>query len=80
MFFPPGTPFFLWLGVVAIAVTYNALAIPLRASYGDVVEGDHVIVMWLVFDYLFDLVYLGDLLVVQPLACRATNDRYKVRF
>ena len=65
--------------MVAIAVTYNALAIPLRASYGEIVEGDHVIIMWLVFDYLFDLIFLMDLLVVQPLTCKATTERYKVR-
>lgn len=73
-----GTIYFLWLGVVSLAVVYSALAIPLRASYGDVVEGDGVLFMWLLFDYLFDAVYWFDFLAVQPFICVATSEGFKV--
>ena len=65
--------------MVSLAVVYNAMVIPLRASFGDDVEGSNVLYMWLVFDYLFDLVYWLDLLAIQPFLCMAASESSKVR-
>jgi len=51
---------------VAIAFVYNALAIFLRSAFdchdGD--EGD-LLPLWLTLDYVCDMVYLVDIIVVQ---------------
>ena len=58
-----GSVFLFWMGVVSLAFIYNAVAIPLRASFG--VYQSRGLVAWFVLDYLFDIVYLMDILTVQ---------------
>ena len=58
-----GGVFLLWRGVVCLAFTYNAVAIPLRASF-DIYQ-IRGLVAWFVLDYLFDIVYLLDIILVQ---------------
>ena len=64
---------------MSLAVVYNAVMIPLRASFRDDVEGNDVIYMWLVFDYLIDLIYWLDIIAIQPFLSVATNEVSKVR-
>lgn len=61
----PGDVFLFWMGLVTLAYIYNAVAIPLRASFGDVVQPLPGLYAWLVFDYLFDLLYILDIVLVQ---------------
>ena len=65
----PGTRYFIWLCVIALAVTYNAMAIPLRASFGEEVTRDGVFFMWLALDIFCDIIYVIDAMAVQPRLC-----------
>ncbi len=58
-----GNVFFYWMALVCLAYVYNVVAIPLRASFEWYAERG--LVAWLLFDYLCDLVYLLDIVVVQ---------------
>lgn len=58
-----GRVYLFWMGVVSFAFFYNALVIPLRVSF-DVYSGQ-ALGAWLFFDYLFDIVYLLDIILVQ---------------
>ena len=49
--------------MVYLAYLYNAVAIPLRASFKD--SETSTVYVWLVFDCLFDLVYVFDVVLVQ---------------
>ena len=53
------------MGVLTLAYSYNAVAIPLRASFKDVVQPMPELLAWLIFDYLFDILYLLDIVLVQ---------------
>lgn len=53
----------IWMGVVFVAFVYNAVAIPIRVSF--FVKTEHILGAWLFFDYLFDIVYLLDIILVQ---------------
>ena len=53
------------MGLLALAYSYNAVAIPLRASFKDVVQPMPGLWAWLVFDYLFDIFYVLDIVLVQ---------------
>lgn len=65
----PGTNYFIWLCIIALAVTYNAMAIPLRASFGEEVTDNGVFFMWLALDIFCDIIYVMDVLGVQPRLC-----------
>ena len=51
--------------MLTLAYSYNAVAIPLRASFKDVVQPMPELLAWLIFDYLFDILYLLDIVLVQ---------------
>ncbi len=72
-----GKKYVSWLSLVVISFVYNALCIPvyrfesftwsfvqLRSAYPYQTRSN--LVYWLTFDYLCDLIYLIDLLVVKP--------------
>ena len=58
-----GQSFLIWMSVMFVAFLYNAISIPLRASFE--VQRGRGIAGWLLFDYIFDLVYILDILLVQ---------------
>lgn len=53
----------VWMGVVFVAFMYNAVAIPVRFSFP--VKTETTVGVWIFFDYLFDIVYLLDIVLVQ---------------
>ena len=63
MFIRTGSVFFYWMGLVCLAYVYNLVAIPLRASFEHYAERG--LCAWLVLDYLFDTVYILDIVTVQ---------------
>ena len=65
----PGTRYFIWLCIIALAVTYNAMGVPLRASFGEEVTGHGIFFTWLALDIVADIIYLIDALVVRPRLC-----------
>jgi len=75
----PGDVFLFWMGLVTLAYIYNAVAIPLRASFGDVVQPLPGLYAWLVFDYLFDLLYFLDIVLVQLHLSHRHNGVLEVR-
>ena len=50
-------------------MTYNAIAIPLRASFGEEVTRDGVFFMWIALDIICDIIYVIDAIAVQPRLC-----------
>ena len=63
---------------MCLAYVYNAVAIPLRASF-DIYNSGGGLVAWLVFDYLFDLLYLLDIVAVQSHLSYTHNGVLEVR-
>jgi hypothetical protein len=53
-----------WLFFVVAAFLYNAFAIPLRSTYP--YQTDENILYWMLCDYMFDLIYLMDLMIIKP--------------
>lgn len=51
------------MGLVCLAYVYNLVAIPLRASFEQYAERG--LYAWLTVDYLCDLVYVLDIVMVQ---------------
>lgn len=59
-----GNFLFFWTALVSLCFLYNLTTIPLRFAFDDIYNGS---LWWLVGDYFIaDLVYLLDLIVVQP--------------
>ena len=75
----PGDVFLFWMGLLTLAYIYNAVAIPLRASFGDVVQPLPGLYAWLVFDYLFDLLFVLDIVLVQAHLSYRHNGVLEVR-
>ena len=67
------------MGVLTLAYSYNAVAVPLRASFKDVVQPMPELLAWLVFDYLFDILYLLDIVLVQSHLSYTHNGVLEVR-
>ncbi|XP_023313009.1 cyclic nucleotide-gated cation channel beta-1 [Anoplophora glabripennis] len=61
---PNGKIYVTWMSVAAMAVLYNAWVIPLRSTFPYQTVDSRPI--WMTFDYLADLVYLIDMVLVQP--------------
>ena len=59
----------MWISFLSLAITYNAMSIPLRASFGEEVTGGSVLYVWLTLDIIADLYYLTDAIAVQPRLC-----------
>ncbi|CAM9231919.1 unnamed protein product, partial [Lampetra fluviatilis] len=58
---PAGNIYYNWLTVISIPVMYNWCMLVCRSCF-DELQSDHV-VLWLVLDYLSDLIYLADTFV-----------------
>lgn len=54
----------IWLGFVVSAFLYNAFGIPLRSTYPYQTEKN--VIYWMICDYVGDLIYLIDMIVVKP--------------
>ena len=67
------------MGLLTLAYSYNAVAIPLRASFKDVVQSMPGLFAWLVFDYLFDILYLLDIVLIQSHLSYTHNGVLEVR-
>ncbi len=50
---------FRWMGVVSLAVIYNAIMIIVRATYHQF--NDVLLPLWLVLDYGADVIYIMDM-------------------
>ena len=75
-----GGIFSFWLKVACLAYLYNAVAIPLRASFKGVVYSETTtIYAWLVFDYIFDLIYILDIVLVQTHLSYISNGVLQVK-
>lgn len=68
----PGDVYLIWMGLMVIAYLYNAITIPLRASFelyrlntSDESLNPYLVGVWLIFDYMFDLMFLLDIILVQ---------------
>jgi hypothetical protein len=61
---PHSRGYLAWLCVLSFAFLYNAYAIPLRSAYP--YQTDINLHRWLLADYLTDLLFLLDLLLVKP--------------
>ena len=53
-----------WLALVTFCFVYNAWAIPFRQFFRNYQHEDNI-TAWLVSDYLADLVYLLDILIIK---------------
>ena len=51
------------MGLVSLGVVYNAFAIPARGTFQFQLKRS--VVTWLLFDYLFDMIYLLDIFLIQ---------------
>ena len=51
------------MGIVSLGIAYNAFAIPVRGTFQ--FQRTRSIVIWLLFDYVFDLIYLLDIFLIQ---------------
>lgn len=60
-----GDVYFVWMVFVAIAFLYNAIFMPLRAAFQEEVQPEFLLPLWFFFDYVFDLVFILDILVFQ---------------
>ncbi|XP_003374170.1 cyclic nucleotide-gated cation channel beta-3 [Trichinella spiralis] len=58
-----GRQYLLWLAFVTLCFAYNAIVIPLRCSF--FVQDASNSFYWFVFDYLCDLVYILDMVLVK---------------
>lgn len=61
----PNTHFYIvWMCVAAVSVFYNAWVIPLRSTFPYQTKDNRPI--WMAFDYFADLIYLIDMVWIQP--------------
>jgi len=60
-----GSVFFYWIALVAIAFVYNALGIFFRSAFDLHDKEKKLIPLWLVLDYVCDIIYLADIVAVQ---------------
>ncbi|NXU54034.1 CNGA2 protein, partial [Turnix velox] len=58
---PAGDWYYRWLAVIAVPVLYNWCFLVVRACFSDLQKS--YVVLWLVLDYISDLIYLGDLVI-----------------
>lgn len=61
---PNGKLYIGWLSLAAMAVMYNAWVIPLRSTFP--YQNAQNRFYWMSFDYLADLIYMIDMVLVQP--------------
>ncbi|XP_030766684.1 cyclic nucleotide-gated cation channel beta-1 isoform X2 [Sitophilus oryzae] len=61
---PNGKIFVSWMALVTLAVLYNAWVIPLRSTFPFQTKENRR--YWMLFDYTADLIYLMDVILVQP--------------
>lgn len=54
----------IWLAFVVSAFLYNAFGIPLRSTYP--YQTDENVLYWMICDYLGDIIYLIDMIIVKP--------------
>jgi len=54
-----------WLLFVALAYLYNFISIPLRIAFPVWKKGETNIWLWMIIDYLCDVLYLIDICFVQ---------------
>ena len=62
--FPPNSRIlYWWMGVVTLVVFYNSFVIIARQTFNQLQEEVWSIVVWLIVDYLADMVYILDIVV-----------------
>lgn len=61
---PQGRAYVIWMSLTTLAVLYNASVIPLRSTFPYQDASNRA--AWMFFDYLADVIYLVDLLLIQP--------------
>lgn len=61
---PQGKTYVVWMCIATTAVLYNAWMIPLRSAFPYQTPENRI--YWMFFDYLMDLIYLLDILLIQP--------------
>ncbi|XP_076270156.1 cyclic nucleotide-gated ion channel subunit B isoform X1 [Rhynchophorus ferrugineus] len=61
---PNGKIYLCWMALVTLAVLYNAWVILLRATFPFQTRDNRV--YWMTFDYICDLIYVMDIMLVQP--------------
>ncbi|CAH1118067.1 unnamed protein product [Phaedon cochleariae] len=61
---PNSKLYLIWMCITAMSVLYNAWVIPLRNSFPYQTKENRPI--WMTFDYLADLIYLIDTILIQP--------------
>lgn len=61
---PQGTIYVVWMFIAASAVLYNTWVIPLRSTFPYQTPDNRA--LWMFFDYFADLIYLMDIVLIQP--------------
>ncbi|XP_066251171.1 cyclic nucleotide-gated channel beta-3 isoform X3 [Euwallacea similis] len=61
---PNGRTYIFWMCVVTLVVLYNAWVIPLRSTFP--YQSEHNRAYWMAIDYISDLIYVIDMLLIQP--------------
>ncbi|KAK9737233.1 Ion transport protein [Popillia japonica] len=61
---PQGNIYVLWMSIAATFVLYNTWVIPLRGSFPYQTLENRA--TWMFFDYLADLIYIIDIVLIQP--------------
>ena len=51
--------------IVSLAFIYNAISIPLRAAFIDEVQPSYLLPVWMLVDYILDIVFFLDIILVQ---------------
>lgn len=61
---PNSKIYITWMSCTAMAVLYNLWVIPLRSTFPYQTKSNRVI--WMTFDYIADIIYLIDMIFIQP--------------
>lgn len=61
---PNSKIYITWMSCTAMAVLYNLWVIPLRSTFPYQTKSNRAI--WMTFDYIADIIYLIDMIFVQP--------------
>ncbi|XP_050503522.1 cyclic nucleotide-gated cation channel beta-1 [Diabrotica virgifera virgifera] len=61
---PNGRFYVIWMSIAAMSVFYNAWVIPMRSTFPYQTKENRVV--WMVFDYIADFIYITDVFCIQP--------------
>ena len=68
-----------WLFIVMMAFLYNAVVIPLRFAFRELVQTSDNVIYWLIIDYICDLIYIIDITVFEVRMTFLDNGTVQVR-